>query len=230
MLCFLHLPLPPYLFGFISTPPPAPPLKSQPVFPSLLPSLPPALSLGFPFLSLSVILLGKVIKGRHIEGALLHCVILFSCPSPFCLLFLFAAADLIEGWGRVGGRGGGERDKPSMVLCGEIIWRADNARRVSSLPPLFSLPSHLSPLRRKSPAGLGVIQTRLSGYTAGKMSAAPPCNSRHAARTCRTQRRRHVLAGKTNLFTAEAGCLLFANFPSCNSDFVDCVCGFFFLL
>lgn len=62
-----------------------------------------------------------------------------------------------------------------MVLCGEIIWQADKARWVSSSPPLLLLPPFPLPRvrARKSPVGLGVIQTCLSGYTSGKMSTLP---------------------------------------------------------
>lgn len=66
------------------------------------------------------------------------------------------------------------RDKPSMVLCGEIIWQPDKAWWVSS--SLLLLSSHLLPSpewARKSPVGLRVIQTHQSGFTYGKMSALP---------------------------------------------------------
>lgn len=172
MFCSSHLSFPPYLFGFISTPRPS----------SHRTTFPPALSLGFFFFWLSVILLGKVIKGRHIEGAVLRRVILFSHVRPlFCLLFVFAAADLIEGGtGRWGVRG--VRDKPSMVLCGEIIWRADNARWVRSLQSLFSSPPTFL-LEAGSPwRGLRVIQTHLTGCTSGKMSAAT--RNFHPFHTC----------------------------------------------
>lgn len=60
-------------------------------------------------------------------------------PTPLFLSPIFVCSGRpYRGVGGVKGEGGLERDKPSMVLCGEIIWRADNARRVSSLPPLFS--------------------------------------------------------------------------------------------
>lgn len=65
-------------------------------------------------------------------------------------------------------------DKPSMVLCGEIIWQPDKAWWVSS--SLLLLSSHLLPSpewARKSPVGLRVIQTHQSGCTYGKMSTLP---------------------------------------------------------
>lgn len=62
-----------------------------------------------------------------------------------------------------------------MVLCGEIIWQADKARWVSSSPLLLLLPPFPLPRvrARKSPVGLRVIQTCLSGYTSGKKSTLP---------------------------------------------------------
>lgn len=50
---------------------------------------------------LSVISLGKVIKGQHIEGALLCRVVVFSCALLFVFYFLFVVADLI---GKLGAR------------------------------------------------------------------------------------------------------------------------------
>lgn len=173
MFRFLHLPLPPYLFGFISTsPPPHSPHPSshRPSFPpSFLPS---CIVFGLSFLSLSVILLGKVIKGRHIEGALLRRVILFSRALPpfFFLSPIFVcSARPYQGEGE----GGVQRDKPSMVLCGEIIWRADNARRVSSLPPLFS-PLLPPPLRRKSRRGSGLSKHVYRVTPLAKCQPRPP--------------------------------------------------------
>lgn len=66
------------------------------------------------------------------------------------------------------------RDKPSMVLCGEIIRQPDKAWWVSS--SLLLLSSRLLPSpewARKSPLGLRVIQTHQSGFTYGKMSTLP---------------------------------------------------------
>lgn len=103
-------------------------------FPSYLPVFPSFIVFG----CLSVILQGKVIKGQHIEGALLRFVILFSRT----LLFVFCVCLWLQ---TLSGRWA--CDKPSLVLCGEIIWRADKALWVSRftaaslLPPLpFPLP------------------------------------------------------------------------------------------
>lgn len=65
------------------------------------PSFPPLIVFGF----LSVILLGKVIKGQHIEGALLHCVILFSGAHLFVCYFCLQQQTLSGGGGE-GGLGG----------------------------------------------------------------------------------------------------------------------------
>lgn len=106
MFRFLHLPLPPYLLGFISTsaPPHSPhPSSHRPSFPpSFLPS---CIVFGLSFLSLSVILLGKVIKGRHIEGALLRRVILFSRALPpfFFVSYFCLQRQTLSGGGGSGG-------------------------------------------------------------------------------------------------------------------------------
>ena len=86
--------------------------------PTYLLPFPPSLSLGFYQSSCS-----KVIKGQHIEGALLGCVIFYS----HALLFVFY---FCLWWQTLSGRWA--RDKPSVVLCGEIIRQADKACWVSS--------------------------------------------------------------------------------------------------
>lgn len=53
---------------------------------------------------LSVILLGKVIKGQHIEGALLRCVILFSGAHLFVSYFCLRQQTLSGGSGGLGAR------------------------------------------------------------------------------------------------------------------------------
>lgn len=162
--CFapLHVPFAPYLLRLISIQ-----LLAQPIplhclwafFPSFLLSS---------FLSLSVILLGKVIKGRHIGGASLRRVILFSRAGPLFSLsyFCFAAVDLI-------GEGRRKPDKASWVLCSEIIWRPDNARRVSSFS-FFILSSHLSPRRRTSPRRASGLSKHVYRVTLLAKCQVPP--------------------------------------------------------
>lgn len=115
--------------------------------PTYLLPFPPSLSLGFYQSSCS-----KVIKGQHIEGALLGCVIFYS----HALLFVFY---FCLWWQTLSGRWA--RDKPSVVLCGEIIRQADKACWVSSSllirssrHCLFLFPRWA----RKSPVGFRVIK------------------------------------------------------------------------
>lgn len=101
---------------------------------------------------LSVILQGKVIKGQHNEGALLRFVILFSRSLLFVFYFCLWQQTLSGRWAW---------DKPSVVLCGEIIWPTDKALWVSSSQLLLSSRHgiFLFPVcARKSQVGLGVIK------------------------------------------------------------------------
>lgn len=168
MKCFapVHLPIPPYLLRLISIN-----LLATPTHPHRLP-LCIVFGLSFflssflsSFLSISVILLGKVIKGQHIEGATLHRVILFSSAPFLSPIFVLQQKTLSE-------EGRRKPDKASEVLCGVIIWQPDNARRVSRFLPRFSsslFPSFCS--LQEVPLRLRVIQW---GYTPGKMSEPPP--------------------------------------------------------
>lgn len=92
-------------------------------YPFLFPNLSSVFPSFIVFGSLSVILQGKVIKGQHTEEALLRFVILFLLPSFLSFIFCLWQQTLSGRW---------LCDKPSAVLCGEIIRQADKALWVSS--------------------------------------------------------------------------------------------------
>lgn len=66
-------------------------------------------------------------------------------------------------------------DKPSVVLCGEIIWLADKKNACRASRSLLLLSSHhfLPGGVWKLPAAQRFIQNYPSGYTFGKMSTLP---------------------------------------------------------
>lgn len=91
-------------------------------------------------------------------------VILFSHTLPFVFYFCLQRQTLSAS--RV-------RDKPSKVLCSEIIWQADKKKGCRERLWLLLLSSHLFLFPggvRKLPVVQRFIRNHLSGYTFGKMS------------------------------------------------------------